>query len=36
MVDETLILRKLSEKDLKDFKGYKDAIISILKSDNDK
>ena len=55
MVDETLILRKLSEldeylkqikvdaeivvgilkRDLKDFKGYRDAIVNFLKSDND-
>ncbi len=33
---DTEIVVGILKKDLKDFKGYKDAIISILKSDNDK
>ena len=33
MVDKTLILRKLSEKDLKDLTGFRDAIVSFLKSE---
>jgi uncharacterized protein YutE (UPF0331/DUF86 family) len=34
-VDTEIVIGVL-KKDLKDFMGYKDAIISILKSDNDK
>ncbi len=33
---DTEIVVGILKRDLKDFKGYKDAIISILKSDNDK
>jgi uncharacterized protein YutE (UPF0331/DUF86 family) len=33
---DTQIVVGILKKDLKDFKGYKDAIISILKSENNK